>query len=112
MPWTPQSVAAATFFLLFLLIQTAVPLARLWAPRPARFGWQMFSAIQPHSRFALVMRDGTIRPVDLTRYVALSRGEVELDKALPRHLCRVVPALAAVQLSPPGGKPVRVYRCR
>lgn len=110
-PWTPKCVAAAAFFLLFLLIQTIVPLVRLWAPRPARFGWQMFSAMQPRARFTLVMRDGTSHPADLTRYVALSRGEVELEKALPGHLCRVVPDLASVQVFAPGLKQARVYPC-
>jgi hypothetical protein len=104
-------VAATAFFLLFLLIQTAVPLVQLWAPRPARFGWQMFSAAPPRPRFSLVMRDGTIRPADLRLYVAQSRGEVDLEKALPPHLCRVVPEVASVQITTPESKQPRVYEC-
>jgi len=109
--WTAESVSAAAFFVLFLLIQTAVPLVRLWAPRPARFGWQMFSARQQRARFSLVLRDGTVQPVKLDRYVAQSRGEVDLEAALPRHLCRVVPDLAAVQINAPGSKQPRFYKC-
>jgi hypothetical protein len=104
-------VAANTFFVLFLLIQTAVPLVQLWAPRPARFGWQMFSATQQRPRFSLVMRDGTRRPANLRLYVAQSRGEVDLEKALPRHLCRVVPDVASVQITAPDSKQPRVYKC-
>lgn len=104
-------VAATAFFVLFLLIQTAVPLVQLWEPRPARFGWQMFSAGPQRPRFSLVMRDGTTRPADLRLYVAHSRGEVDLEKALPQHLCRVVPDVASVQITTPDSKPMRVYKC-
>jgi len=104
-------VAAIAFFVLFLLIQTGVPLVQLWAPRPARFGWQMFTATPQRPRFSLVMRDGTIRPADLRLYVAQSRGEVDLEKALPRHLCRVVPDVASVQIITPDAKQPRVYEC-
>jgi hypothetical protein len=103
--------AVRAFFAIFLLIQAGVPLVQLWAPRPARFGWQMFSATVPRARFSLVMRDGTSRPAELGRYVALSRGEVDLEKALPQHLCRVVADLAAVQISAPSSKETRVYQC-
>lgn len=110
--WTAKSVAAAMFFLLFVLIQTGVPLAKLFAPRPARFGWQMFTAKPQRVRFTLVMRDGTQKPVDLARYVGLSRGEVSLENALPRHLCRVVPDVASVQITAPNSKQPRVHPCR
>ena len=104
-------VATTVFFVLFLLIQTGVPLVRLWAPRPARFGWQMFSARHQPPRFSLAMRDGTSRPADLRLYVAQSRGEVDLQQALPRHLCRVVPGVASVQITAPDSKQPRVYEC-
>ena len=104
-------VAATAFFVLFLVIQTAVPLVQLWAPRPARFGWQMFSGRQQTPRFSLVMRDGRSRPANLRLYVAYSRGEVELEKALPPHLCRVVPGVASVQITAPGSNQPRVYKC-
>ena len=104
-------VAATAFFVFFLLIQTAVPLVQLWAPRPARFGWQMFSARRQPAHFSLVMRDGTSHPANLRLYVAQSRGEADLEKALPRHLCRVVPDVAFVQISAPDSKQPRVYKC-
>jgi hypothetical protein len=110
-PWTAKSVAAAGFFVLFILIQTGVPLVRLWAPRPARFGWQMFTARRQSTRFTLVMRDGTRRPANLALYVVRSRGEMDLEEALPRHLCRVVPDVASVQISAPDSKQPRVYEC-
>jgi hypothetical protein len=111
--WTTKSVAAMMFFALYLLVQIGVPLARLRAPRPARFGWQMFSAVnQQRARFTLVMRDGTKQPVNLSQYVALSRGELELEKALPPHLCRVVSKLASVEITKPDSPQPREYKCR
>lgn len=110
--WTAGSVAAALFFVGFLLIQIAVPLMRLTEPRPARFGWQMFSATPLRARFSLVLRNGTVCPVDLAKYVAQSRGEMDLRNALPQHLCRVLPDLAAVQIATPDAKPPRVHPCR
>lgn len=110
-PWTATRVVEAVFFVLFLSIQTAVPLVKLWAPRPARFGWQMFSGRQERARFSLVMRDGTSRPVNLALYLAQSRGEMDPDEALPQHLCRVVPDVASVQVTAPGSKASRVYKC-
>ena len=108
----PNRLAAIPFFAIFVLVQTVVPLVKLASPRPARFGWQMFSGRQPGARFSLVLRDGTRQPVNLARYVALSRGEVNLETALPPHLCRVVPGLASVQITPPNASAPRVYKCR
>ena len=108
---TAGRVAAIAFFVLFVLIQTVVPLVKLWSPRPARFGWQMFSGRQPRVRFALVLHDGTRQPANLARYVAQSRGEVDLVTALPPHLCRVVPDLASVEITTTQSKEPRVYEC-
>jgi hypothetical protein len=108
---TAARVAGTVFFVLFLVIQTAVPLFQLTAPRPARFGWQMFSGRQQRARFSLVLRDGTHQPVNLGLFVAQSRGEVNLEEALPQHLCRVVPDLAAVQITAQASDQPRVHPC-
>lgn len=109
--WTPGAVVAAAFFVLFLLVQTLIPLVQLAAPRPARFGWQMYSAKRQRPQFSLILRDGSSRPLDLGRYVAQSRGEVDVETALPPHLCRVIPDLAAVRITAPNAKQPRVYAC-
>ena len=90
--------------------EAAVPLVQLAAPRPARFGWQMWTARRAFSTFLLVMRDGTTQPADLARHVAFSRGEMDLDTALPPHLCRVVRDAAAVEVRVPGRDP-RIHSC-
>jgi hypothetical protein len=110
-PWSAKRLAEAAFFLLFLAVQTAVPLAQLWKPRPARFGWQMYSGTQKRARFAVILRDGTTQRADLVRYVAVYRGEIDMEEAFPPHLCRVVPDAAAVQITPPDSGLPRLYKC-
>ena len=109
---TAARIASSGFFVLFLLTQTAVPLCRLAVPRPARFGWHMFTAKRERVRFSVVLRDGSHEPVNLAAYVAQSRGEVDVEKALPPHLCRMVPEAAAVEIHLPDSGRTRVYECR
>ena len=106
-----KKAAVAAFVALFLAFQIGVPFARLWHPRPARFAWHMFSANPRPVRFTLVMHDGTSRPVDLRLYLAHSRGEADVRHALPPHLCRVVPDLAAVRITTPDSVLMDVYTC-
>jgi hypothetical protein len=111
-PWRGRTIAAVAFFFSVLVIQVGIPLIQLWAPRPARFGWQMFTARPAPTRYTLVFHDGTRKPVDLEPYVAKSRGEMDVETALPPHLCRVVPDLASVLVLPPGARQPRVHPCR
>jgi hypothetical protein len=90
-------IAATTFFIGFLIIQLIMPIVQLiWAPRPARFGWQMFSVSSPPPNFAVVLDDGTSKPIAIESFVTSLRGDVPLAQFLPPHLCRVVPHIIAV----------------
>jgi hypothetical protein len=109
--WTWRHRLALTCCVSYLAIQVVVPFTRLARARPARFGWQMWSVRIAFPRFLLVMADGTTMAPDLARYVATSRGEVDLRDALPPHLCRVVPELSAVEIRTPGSDRT-VYPCR
>jgi hypothetical protein len=111
-PWTWKSALAALFCGVFVTLQVAVPLVKLASPRPARFGWHMWSARWRPATFVVVMRDGTKRPADLARHVGRGRGEMELAAALPPHLCRVVPEAAAVEVRSSGLEAPRVHACR
>jgi hypothetical protein len=104
-------VLAVGFCLSFLSVQIAVPAFQLNAPRPARFGWHMWAARTEFPVFLVVMTDGTRQPADLATYVGLSRGEMDLTEALPPHLCRVVPAVAAVEVRVPGIETPRIHQC-
>jgi len=105
-------IVVAGFCVVFLALQALVPLAQLlWAPRPARFGWQMFSVSAPPPDFAIVRADGSSAPIAIEPYVSSFRGDVPLAQFLPAHLCRVVPGAVAVRFQQAGAKQVEVYQC-
>ena len=103
---------ARIFFVVFLLIQVTVPAVQLFRPRPARFGWQMFSAIQRPPEFRVRLRSGASLTVDGYRYVGNARGDLDYERFLPPHLCRVVWGAVAVEYRTPHREAVREYRCR
>jgi hypothetical protein len=103
---------AICFFLVFLAIQLAVPLVQLvTAPRPARFGWQMYSVVSAPPRFSLIMRDGAARPLDIGPYVTSMRADVPLTRFLPAHLCALFPDAAAVDYQMADGSQAGTYQC-
>jgi hypothetical protein len=105
-------MAAAIFFIVFLAVQLAVPIVQLLsAPRPARFGWQMYSVRSVPPRFDLLLRDGTSQPVALDSYVTSLRADVPLVRFLPPHLCRLFPQAAAVRWQQDGGSESGTFIC-
>ena len=106
------SVAAMCFFVAFLSIQLTVPIIQLvWSPRPARFGWQMYSVVSAPPRFDLIGRDGTTSPLDISPYVTSMRGDVPLAQFLPAHLCARFPDAAAVHYQMADGSQAGTYQC-
>ena len=110
--WTSKRVLILIFFVSFLTIKIAVPVIQLTSQRPARFGWHMWSARKRFPQFFIVLKDGTSRPADLSTYIGWSRGEMDFTEALPPHLCRVVPEIAAVEIKSPGSETLKVHVCR
>lgn len=82
----------------YLLLQIAVPAVMLLQPRPARFGWQMFSGGSVAADY-VVEHDGFTSRIDPTDFVALSRADIDLTIHLPAHLCEVVPGARAVRVT-------------
>ena len=109
--WSTRNILAVAFFVAFLAIQILVPVVKLTAPRPARFGWHMWTARKRNPQFVLIMKDGSASPVILSTYLGLSRGELDIREAMPPHLCRVVPDVASVQIKPLDSEAPRVYSC-
>jgi hypothetical protein len=109
--WSLKNVLALTFFVAFLTIQIIVPIVKLTAPRPSRFGWHMWAARKRNPQFILSMKDGTTSPVGLSTYLGISRGELDIHEAMPAHLCRVVPAVASVQIQTLDSERPKVYPC-
>ena len=109
---SPSIMIAACFFVVFLAAQMVVPLAQLaWSPRPARFGWQMYSVVSAAPRFTLIMRDGAEKPLDITPYVTSLRGDVPLARFLPLHLCTLFPDVATVHYQMDDGSQAGTYSC-
>jgi hypothetical protein len=109
---TRAEILAAGVCLAFLAFQLALPVAQLiWASRPARFGWQMYSAASAPPRFELIAADGSAQPVDIAPYVASLRGDVPVARFLPPHLCILFPHTVAVRYQAPVTAPPRTYPC-
>ena len=105
-------IIAMCFFVAFLAAQLAIPLIQLaWSPRPARFGWQMYSVISAAPRFELIMHDGTAKPLDIRPYVTSMRGDVPLARFLPPHLCTLFPDAAAIHYQMDDRSQAGIYPC-
>ena len=108
----PSIMIAACFFVVFLAAQILIPLAQLvWSPRPARFGWQMYSVGSATPRFELIMRDGSAKRLDITPYVTSLRGDVPIARFLPPHLCTLFPDAAAIHYEMDGSPQAGTYQC-
>lgn len=57
----------------------------------------MYSAALHFPRLAVVRRDGSELKILLDDYVVRARTDVALKSLLPPHLCRTLPAAAAVR---------------
>lgn len=109
--WTPRDIAAAVFIVGFLGWQLAVPMAKLAGPRPAQFGWQMFSYQYRPAKVLAVFPDGEARAIEPSLYLGALRADLRYERALAKHLCRADPRLAAVRLEPESGA-ATVLPCR
>jgi len=78
----------------FLALQIAVPATALFAPRPQRFGWHMYSALPPVPDVSVVGADGTEDRVELEALFVVPRAEIDYATALRDRLCGVTHAVA------------------
>lgn len=92
--WSPQTALVALLVVAFMVIQLAVPILALTQPRPARFGWQMYTAVASLPEVKLESADGRIAPVDLTDLVARGRADADFSVALAEHVCATTDAAA------------------
>ena len=98
------------FFLAFLVVQVIVPVIQLSKPRPARFGWQMFSGYPPMAVYSVQVGD-SVRDVRVTDYVVVPRGDVVYRDALPGHLCQRIAGATAIFELPIGDTVPRRLPC-
>jgi hypothetical protein len=73
--WTLRQRVAATCFVVVLVVQFAIPLSRLAEPRPARFGWHMYSDVLDSVQYSVDLGAGSVVPVELRDVVINPRGD-------------------------------------
>jgi hypothetical protein len=110
-----RTLSAAAFVAAYLAVQIGVPTARLFAPRPSRFGWQMFAAAPRAPLVVATRTDGGRDTLDVDAYFAFQRGDLSrsaYDKLWP-HICRVGPTVERVTVRWPGSAAsTESHRCR
>jgi hypothetical protein len=110
MSWDRRTLAAAALVALFVVVQFAVPAAALFGHRPARGGWQMYSAFPDVPSVWLIDAAGHETQVDATQFFAQLRAEIDFAAALRAGVCDASGAVA-VKLSDSRGT-TEVIECR
>jgi hypothetical protein len=102
------------FIVLYALVQVVVPAIMLREPRPARFGWHMFTQGRAAGQFTVIHAGGRRTRVRIRDYTIMDRQEVAFHAVLPAHLCRVIPDAHAVEVKGATGMgaPETVVQCR
>lgn len=108
--WNRHTLAVAVFLALFLTWQLVVPAAALFAQRPARFGWQMYSARPNLPQAWIVDAAGAETAVQVEQFFAQLRTEVDFADALRAGLCDASGAVA-VKIIDPRGRKAEVLDC-
>ena len=92
--WNRRTVSVAIFVALFVVLQFAMPAAALFAHRPVRGGWQMYSAFPDVPSVWLIDAAGHETAVDANQYFAQLRAEIDFAAALRAGLCDASGAVA------------------
>lgn len=98
-------------FVLFLSVQLTIATAALFEPRPARWGWQMYSGVKTRAAFTIVRANGDREDVVLTDYLGQPRGDIDLIGRLPGYICKVEPDAVTIEINPPGDEAMTEVRC-
>lgn len=99
-----RGIAAAAFVAAFLAVQLAIPAIQLFAERPARFGWHMYSGLPSLPDAWAVTADGTASPLDVRGRFAMTRAEVDYAAVLRTALCGT-DGVASVRVAYPNREP-------
>ena len=91
----------------FLVASILVPALALAQPRPARFGWQMYSIALAAPRAWTESADGARQAYDLADKLAVLRADIADPRAVGAQICRLTDA-AAVLVELRVGSQVRV----
>ncbi len=83
----PPDRRVIAFIAVWLAVQLAVPAYGLLQPRPARFGWQMYTALTELPSVTVRYEDGSEAAVEVENRVARGRAEADYIPALHDKLC-------------------------
>ena len=95
--WDRRTRITAVLVALFVAWQLLVPAAMLFAQRPARLGWQMYSALPDLPQAWLLDAAGHETAVEVPSLFAKSRAEIDYAATLRAGLCDL-PGTVAVKL--------------
>ena len=100
--WNLRSTVTAALIVAFVAIALAVPAFALTQPRPARFGWQMYSVAYPAPRAWLQAADGSTEEYDLADRLAVLRADVPDPLGVGQQLCATTSSPAVIVEMHPG----------
>jgi hypothetical protein len=109
--WNRRTLAVAAFIGIFVIWQIAVPASALLAPRPARFGWQMYSARPDLPKAWAIDASGVETPIDMEQVFAQVRAEIDFAAALRSAVCASSRAVA-VRIQDPQRAGPELLTCR
>lgn len=94
--WNTRVLLNAALFVSILAVIVIVPLTAAFEPRPARFGWQMYSTLNYIPEAAIEGAAGNVTSVDVLALVADPRSEIHWAEPLSRLLCEREDSAAVV----------------
>jgi hypothetical protein len=98
-PRPGRDLLSAGLVAAFLAGQIAIPLFRLQAPRPARFGWQMYASVRFQPRFATISTAGIVTEIRSADFLGNPRADIDLPAdRIVAHLCAATPGIRAVRV--------------
>lgn len=86
--WKAAEIATALLIAAFVVLAVLVPALALGQPRPARFGWQMYSVAQAAPQAWLQSADGSVREYDLAAGLAVLRADIADPQVMGKRLCQ------------------------
>ena len=85
--WPVRAILTAALFVAIAIVQVGVPIRQFVEPRPARFGWHMYSNMNPPPRAWVEAADGERIEVDVMQVLGDTRAEVSWSGPLAERLC-------------------------
>jgi hypothetical protein len=106
------SGGVVAFAFAWVVAQVTIPLWQLREPRPARWGWQMYSVTVPHPVMSGIRENGDRVRLRASTYLAHYRFELtDYADRLAATACRVKSGLVAVEVQPHDAPRPRRYPC-